>query len=70
MIVKHSARIRAALIATLLTGAGLSPVAGIATPNSYEECVAKLFRTDACAGTGWWTDSTCQMKTLAECSLP
>ena len=68
MIVKRHTR--AHLMAAALTGAGLLPVAGAATPNPYEECVAKLFRTDACAGTGWWTDSTCQMKTLAECTLP
>ena len=58
------------LMAAVLLGAAIAPVAAEAVPTTYEECVAKLFRTDACASTGWWSDSTCQMKTISECGLP
>ena len=61
--------IRAAAMTIVLLGVGLAPVTAIATPNSYEECIKKIFRTDACADTSWWSDSACQLKSITECGL-
>ena len=60
-------RIRVAVLSTLLgTALGGSTASA---EDSYEECVEKVFRTDSCQSTGWWSDGTCEAKTLDQCTL-